>query len=382
MRAWSFPLGRFFGFDLRIHWMFLFLLFLGAALGSTATPGGARVVALWVLLLFAVLVREVARAIAAAACGTPVQSVLLLPMGGLQSYANPAHQTHSPRTSILLALSGPLANLLVGGLIAALLKGASPAVILFGSPLVSASNLLQAAVWLNILMAALHCVPAFPLDAGRLLRDYFARKHGAAEANRAAIGLGRTLGSASTALGIGLLLFPNVPLAMSWAPWLLLGGFFVATGAQLDDQSNVFHSVVDTVAMRDIMLTRFTVLSPSDTVEYALAQSVHSLQDDFPVVRHREIVGVVSRASLLAALRMEGNGYVQSVMARNLLVAAPEETLGAIMRRMREGRVGMIPVATGEGDVVGVVTLQNLRHTIMPLLESRRFREDEKGDRP
>ena len=66
MRGWSFPLGRFFGVEVRIHAFFLLLLAVAIAAGSVAGAGTGRVLALWFLLLFAVVVREIARAIASA----------------------------------------------------------------------------------------------------------------------------------------------------------------------------------------------------------------------------------------------------------------------------------------------------------------------------
>ena len=131
--------------------------------------------------------------------------------------------------------------------------------------------------------------------------------------------------------------------------------------------------------MRDVMLTSFSTVSPSDTLQDALGKAVHSLQDEFPVVRNDVIIGVVSRGAILLSLRAEGNGYVQSVMARNFLVAAPDESLGTTIRRMREGRVGMIPVAGEDGRVLGMVTLQNLRQSMVPLLEQRKLRALENG---
>ena len=73
--------------------------------------------------------------------------------------------------------------------------------------------------------------------------------------------------------------------------WLLMAGFFILIGAQLEDQGVLFQSVVDTVNMQDIMLTEFSMLAPSDTLEDALHKSIHSLQDDFPVVRGDSLVG-------------------------------------------------------------------------------------------
>ncbi len=375
MRAWSFPLGRLFGVELRIHWLFAALLFLSYMYAIGGGLGGWRGSVLWLLALLAVGVRETARALAAALQHVDMRSILFLPIGGLQSPLEMEEAMPKPAVAVALALVGPLANLLAAGILAGLLKGGSPGVLLAAHPLVSPAHLLRSAVWLNLALAMIHFLPAFPLDAGRLLRELSVKKHGADEASRAAVSLGRMLGSLATALGVALLLaFPDVPLAQSASPWLLLGGFFVAIGAQLDDQSVSFQSVVDTVFMRDVMLRNFTFLSPSDTLHDAIARIIHSLQDDFPVVRSGEIVGVVSRNLLLASMRIEGNGYVQSLMNRAFLIASPEDTLGKTMRRMRLGRVGMIPVADEDGRVLGLVTLQNLRQSMPPLLEQRRAR--------
>jgi CBS domain-containing protein/Zn-dependent protease len=376
MRAWSFPFGRPFGVELRIHGLFVLLLFLTSVFSSTSGAGGWAGVGLWLIVLFAVIVRETARTLAAAVMHIGLRSVLLLPIGGLYSLADPESDeaSRSRKAQLILPAIGILANLLMALLIAGLLKGGSPGVSLWGYPLAGPNHLLRSLVWVNAGLGILHLVPAFPLDAGRLLRDLSVPKHGAQEASRAAVGLGRMMGSGAAALGVGLLLFPNVPLAANASPWLMVCGFFVAIGAQLDDHGTVFQSVIDTVAMRDVMLTRFTTVSPSDTLQDALDQAIHSLQDEFPVVREDRIIGVVSRSALLMSLRAEGNGYVQGVMARKFLIAKPEDSLGNTIRRMREGRVGMIPVADEDGRVLGMVTLQNLRQSMVPLLEQRKLR--------
>jgi CBS domain-containing protein len=127
--------------------------------------------------------------------------------------------------------------------------------------------------------------------------------------------------------------------------------------------------------MRDVMLTDFSTLSPSDTLEDALSKAIHSLQDDFPVVRGPSIVGVISKQTILDALRAEGNGYVQGVMVRAFQVAAPEDSLGSVIRRTAGGRMSMVPVAdAANGRVVGVVSLQNLMHSMGLLSEHRKLR--------
>ena len=144
-------------------------------------------------------------------------------------------------------------------------------------------------------------------------------------------------------------------------------------GAQIEDQGVFFQSVVDTVRMREVMLTDFATLSPSDTLADALVRCVHSLQEDFPVVRGPQLVGIVSRQRIVDALRNDGNGYVQSVMSRAFQVARPEDTLGTTIRRLTAGRgLSLIPV-TESGRVVGIVSVQNLMSSMSLLAEQRRI---------
>ena len=150
-----------------------------------------------------------------------------------------------------------------------------------------------------------------------------------------------------------------------------MGGFFVFIGAQLEDQGVLFQSVVETVRMRDVMLTDFDTLSPSDTLSDALYKAIHSLQDDFPVVRGAALVGVVSRQGIIQALRHGGNGYI-SHHARAFQVAQPDDSLGVLIRRIGSGRIYLIPVAES-GRIVGIVAWQNLSSSMGLLAEYRRI---------
>ncbi|MGB9148116.1 MAG: peptidase M50, partial [Acidobacteriaceae bacterium] len=172
MRAWSLPLGRWFGVHLRIHYFFLLLLFFCVFSTNLSGVSAWRGVMLWFLLLGAVLGREAARAITAAYHGLAVRSILLLPIGGLFSYASPemAEQAVTGWPQIAMTLTGPLANLGFAALVAALIAGASAQVPIARLPLVTPSHLMRSTVWLNIVLAAIHFIPAYPLDAGRLMR--------------------------------------------------------------------------------------------------------------------------------------------------------------------------------------------------------------------
>jgi Zn-dependent protease/predicted transcriptional regulator len=377
MRAWSFPLGRWFGVDLRIHMFFVLLL--GFCLLETGVTGVSawRGIVLWLILLLVVFVREVARVITAAWYGLQIRSILLLPIGGLFSYTTPesAERAVEPRVQMALALTGPIASLLFAGIVAALILGATPAVSLTARPLITANHLMRSTVWLSAILGVLHLVPAYPLDAGRVLRGSFARTRGTAQATKAASGVGQGIGALAMVAGLAFLALPNNGMAPGLSPWVIMVGFFIFIGAQLEDQGVVFQSVVETVRMRDVMLTEFSTMSPSDTLSDALFKAIHSLQDEFPVVRGSNLVGIVSRQGILQALRSDGNGYVQSIMSRSFQVAEPEDSLGLMIRRIAGGRMSLVPIAE-QGRIVGIVTWQNLSSSMGLLAEHRRFERE------
>ena len=109
--------------------------------------------------------------------------------------------------------------------------------------------------------------------------------------------------------------------------WLTMVGVIIFSAAQLEERAVIFQSVLDNVRLEEVMLTDFATLSPADTLEDALEKAVHSLQDDFPVVRGSDMVGVISRQRILEALRVEGNGYIQAVMNKIFEVSVRQESL-------------------------------------------------------
>ena len=133
----------------------------------------------------------------------------------------------------------------------------------------------------------------------------------------------------------------------------------------------------DPVLMRDVMLTQFSTLSASDTLEDALQRAMHTLQDVFPVVRGGSLVGAVSRQNIMQALASGGNSYVQGVMSRNFQTALPGDSLVKTLPRLRNTQgEPLIPVMEGER-IVGIVTPQNLSQSMTLLNQSRRIRRND-----
>ncbi|MGA9391411.1 MAG: site-2 protease family protein [Candidatus Sulfotelmatobacter sp.] len=370
MRSFSVHVGKLFGVEVRLHLTFLFLpLFVfWTEFNVHGSANGSRDLALVGIVLACVGAHELAHMFVAHRYGMIPKAVILLPLGGVTIFDEskmqaPPSVAATWKREVRLALTGPLANLALALMAAAVVYAVLPQAKILEWPWFQSSNLPRSLIWANLYIAGLNLLPAYPLDGGRVLRAYFARTIDPAAATRRAVSISHAMAMLLMVAG----LFSNT--------WLTLIGIIIFSAAQLEERAVIFQSVLDNVRLEEVMLTDFATLSPADTLEDALDKAVHSLQDDFPVIRGSDMVGVISRQRILEALRVEGNGYVQAVMNKLFEVSIRQESLASAFRKLTARNLSIIPVVEEER-LVGIVTLQNLMHSMSLLAESRKLKRD------
>jgi Zn-dependent protease/CBS domain-containing protein len=371
MRSWSISVGRLFGVDVRIHLTFLILpafIFWTDYAAHQGQANGPRDLALVGIILACVAAHECGHMLAARRFGLIPKAVILLPLTGVALYDESRVEKLPAaliwKREIRVALIGPLVNLALASLAASAITAYGGGIELWKMPLLTGRELARSVVGANLYLAILNLMPAYPLDGGRMVRLYFARTLDAASATRRAVAISNAIAMVLIFAG----LFSD--------NWLTMVGVIVFSAAQLEERALVFQSVLDNVRLEEVMLTDFATLSPADTLEDALEKAVHSLQDDFPVVRGSDMVGVISRQRILDALRAEGNGYVQAVMSKIFDVSLRQDSLGSAFRKLTARSSSIIPVVEDQR-LVGIVTLQNLMHSMSLLAESRKLKRDE-----
>lgn len=175
---WSVGLGRWRGVPVRIHLLFVLFLVLLLVLASTQpsfdfTLDSALAAA---VLLVSVALHEVAHLLTAKRFGGWVHEVVIGPFGGLVRPGVP----DLPKAHVMVALAGPVANLLLAAILAAVLvawHGSSvlgllnvfaPVEVIEGpAPIVA----LRLGVWLNWLLALVNLLPVFPFDGAVAYRS-------------------------------------------------------------------------------------------------------------------------------------------------------------------------------------------------------------------
>ena len=377
MAGWSFSVGRVFGVEVRLHSFFIFLLIFSMMWASYLDRPMLRGVALWFLVLLALAVRETARGLAAAWFGIDVRAVMMLPTGGIQTYGSPEALARAgePGVQKWMALTGPVANLLFGLTLAGFVLTVSPGLNLWQQGWVDPRYLVRTVVWVNLLLAAVNLLPAWPLDAGRVVRGEIVRGPG---------GAANVLGGLRTFTRIG----PAIALALvcvgilSANFWLIMAGIAILVGAQVERQGLLLQTDADIVTVGDVMLTEYSILSASATLEDAIEHARHSLQDVFPVVRAGNMVGAVARQTIIEALESTGNGYVQGIMSRVFQTASPGDSLIATLNKVTAVAgvsSQLVPVVDGER-IVGIVTPQNLQRSMGLLTRKARRGEGRQAE--
>jgi CBS domain-containing protein len=358
----SIPIGRFLDVDLRVHISFVLLLALAVGFSLVESGSASRGFGLWLAMCFAVLVREVARAIAAAYSGLRLRALLLLPVGGMMALSTATESNPSRATTRLLALIGPFANIFVGLLLLGFSYSLEPHVSLLAQPWISTTHILRSFVWMQLILGVVSLLPTSTTPASTIGKDTPATEPTTKSR------LPRNLPIPAFGLGTALALAMIVAGFVLTNIWLIALGGFMLLGAQMSSAHTVSTSDAEAILVREVMLTEFTLLSSSDTLQGALDRTIHSSQDVFPVVRGDRLVGSIARQTIAQRLLTEGNSYLQGIMTRNLQLASPTDKLVEALRRAATlGASEFIPVVEGDGTdfkMIGILTPQSLSRAV------------------
>jgi Zn-dependent protease len=362
----SLRLFRLFGIQFTANWSWVLLFALLVYVAFSTFRGlrlGFSQVELWALALIAAVLavvslyaHELAHALVARAYGIPVRTISLFLLGGM---AHITRESPTPRAEFLIAVSGPVSSLALGGVAALLswsLWGLAPAVAVLG-------------LWLatmNIPLGIFNLVPAFPLDGGRVLRGLlwsagqdmaWASKISARVGQLAAIGL----------LFSGVwILFDGSSGALGGL-WLILIAWFMYAGAASSHYATAFQETLRRLTVASVMDRDFGKVQAGVSVqafadEHLLERQAAASPRAYAVYRDDYLVGLLSLRQLG---RIPMQSWAQTSIERAMLPieSAPAmepsaPALGALHLIVEEGVEHIAVMA--EGRLLGLVTHNEL----------------------
>jgi Zn-dependent protease len=217
-RSWK--IGTAFGIGVFIHPTFWILpLFVMIQSWGLGAPGVILNLMILATAMGCVVLHEYGHALTARYFGVRTRDITLYPIGGV---ARLERLTEKPIEELLIALAGPAVNVVIAGLLFAML---ALGVLTMGWSLAPTTPLvafLEALLYINGGLVLFNLIPAFPMDGGRVLRALLAMPLGRLRATEVASTVGIVM-----AVGIGLsyLVFGNPML-------ILVAGFVILVGQQ------------------------------------------------------------------------------------------------------------------------------------------------------
>lgn len=351
---WSFRIARVSGIDVRVHVTFALALIVFAL--NFAAPHGPRGAAFGVLLicaLFACLtLHELGRILVAQRLGVSVTEILLLPIGGVARLAN---EPKKPQHELLIALSGPLVNVVIALLLLLVLDHYR--IPLDTNDLLSLAEptplgLVRALFWGNAVLAVFNMLPALPMDGGRVFRALLSLSLGRSRATRIAAAVGQVIA----------IVLVSIAFKKDWG-LLALAGMFLFVGAAQERAAVRASELLSELRAGEVCDPNAVVFAPQEQVGHVLDTLVRCPQAHFAVFYGKELVGTIGREQVLASAPRVGlDAPLSSLMRREFFAVDAGTPLDEVRRRLLElaGRPVVVRSLTGYAGVLGFEDLQRI----------------------
>lgn len=343
----SLSLGKVSGIKVSIHWTFLLLI--AWIVIQNLRAGAATGPIIWTLLFvcaifLCVILHELGHALAARRYGIRTRDITLYPIGGV---ARLESIPRKPKEELVVALAGPLVNLVIAGL---LLPWANVP-LLAGNETeiqIGPGNFIFAFAMVNAWLAVFNLVPAFPMDGGRVFRAVLSFWMDRAKATRVAAAFGQVIAVGFIFLGF----YVN--------PFLVFIGLFIILGAQAEATYASTEALMEGHTVLDLTMREMPVVRPATSVGEMIREILNTQKKNFIVADETGVLGVVSQLDVIKALGDQGELLpVRDCMRTDVLYLAVDLPVNEAIIRMQSSGQSIALVKAGES-VVGMVDNDNL----------------------
>lgn len=375
---WTYRVARVAGIDVKIHITFFLIVILGAIQwgmgnGALGTFFGAGLI---LLLFLCVTLHELGHSIVAQRFGIPVRQIILLPLGGVALIEK---QPEKPLHELLIAIAGPLVNVVIAILLIAVTDVANITILneqgmVPGAELnPSLSTLFLWLIEANITLVVFNMIPAFPLDGGRVLRAVLAMFFGFRRATRIAGTIGQVLAVVLGVLGV-----------VSGNIILVLVAVFIFFGAGQEQQDTQARTVLHTRCVGDAYNKHVHTLSVGDRVSKVIDYILTSYQPDFAVIQDNKLIGIVTREDMLRAMATKDSeiyipdAYVTVIMQRDIVKVDASASLDEVRQVMQEQSTRIVAVYSGD-TYLGLVSKNDIQEAFVVLTFAERNQKHATG---
>ncbi|MEM8873145.1 MAG: site-2 protease family protein [Planctomycetota bacterium] len=307
-------------------------------IGTGITPALIGTVAAGGLFL-SVLIHEFGHVLTARAYGVRTRHVTLWLLGGVAALERMPRQRGA---EAVIAIVGPLTSFAVAAVFAVLVW-VTPV-----TALPAAYAVFTLLAFVNLVLAIFNCIPALPLDGGRVLRSLLALAVPHMKATRITAIVSKTL-----ALGLVVLAIFGGQL------WYLLIAGFIWLAVSAETRQSVAEQALRGLPIRAIMRPDVVAVPAEASLGALVSTMFQRRHSSFPVVDDAgELVGTIGLRDL--GDEYDPNAPVRTVMRREVVTLPADQDCFRAFEVMGENGVGRLIVIDGGGRMVGIVGRSDL----------------------
>ncbi len=360
---WSFPILRLGETEIRVHLTF-FLLLLWIGIAHYQVGGGAAALdgVVFIAAVFGcVVLHELGHTLAARRYGIHTPRITLLPIGGV---AQMERMPDNPWEEIVVAIAGPMVNVVIAGL---LIYGFGVAVNEQALTSVESpgSNFWSRLAAVNIMLVVFNLIPAFPMDGGRVLRALLSTRMSRKRATDLAARTGQLTAFAFGFLGL-----------VSGNALLVFVAIFVYLAAGSEAQAVSLQELARRIKTKDVMITTFESLDTGASLGDAAEALLRTTQHEFPIIDGAgKLRGVLTRQALVAGLEKNGRAApVIEAMHREIPLVDENERLDKVLEALQHSGAAVVGLTSASGTLSGYINRENLVELLMvgTIFEDRR----------
>ena len=295
--------------------------------------------------LFAgVTLHESAHSYVAMKNGIKIEAITLLPIGGVSQMSD---IPEDPKIELRIAIAGPLVSILIGTLF----------LIAYVSFMAFEGDWVTFLHWMgaiNFALGIFNLLPAFPMDGGRILRTFLARRMRYDAATHYAVVVGHIF--AIIMLFIGILYFP-------WGMMLIIIAMFLYIGGSEEVRQTGTLFALKNLKVKVLMTGEVDCLNENLRIIEAMEEFLKTKHVLYPVVdRDNHFVGVLTLHELSSVSKEEREAILIKDVMKQVDCLALNDSSKTAVKKIGKSGINRLPVVENE-KVVGIVSVGDIVRT-------------------
>jgi Zn-dependent protease/CBS domain-containing protein len=304
-----------------------------------------------------VLIHELGHSVVAKGFGLSVPRITLFIFGGVSQIAS---EPFSAAVEFWVAVVGPLTSFVLAGIFWELAPHLA-----WSPPLFALAKYLT---FINVILGVFNLIPGFPLDGGRVLRAIVWRITGKYQrATAIAATTGRFFGFVLIFLGVWQVLGGSLINGL----WIAFIGWFLESAAGSQLQQEVLRSLLGDHKVLDAMKRDFLQVPGNFPIQEIIDKHILSGGSRCLFVSSNgSPAGMLTIAEIGKVPRSAWETTPASqamIPMQKLFTTRPDAGLWSALEEMGRDGVNQLPVIDGRGQVVGIVSRDDVLHYLRVL---------------